>query len=376
MKKFIGVCLVLALLSPLSACQSAELDTISYDENFDAENEHLTMHLTDNIAIDADCENTNLAEASVVTISFRSVNATQAQELFFEKGSPIITEHEGGYVIESSDGSRLFYEHPSLSYSTELSGYLDTVLALSGEPTRFESIRKLSTTEEFDFCSRDKAADEVRALLQELGFADFGATEVFALNHTTMESAEQLILNNPQFEPEIASGRLHSKNTWSVEDDCYVVVIETEIEGIQIISDGLFDENVPIVRPGGRILAYYAGSGLVGLSIPAMYTVDTVEAPESIITLGQAIGLCQEKIGSIITSADYTITNISLCYLAEYSDSERISMELLPVWQFSIHETGVMPDDRDGEGAVFEQEYLCYFNALTGKEAIGSQLAF
>jgi hypothetical protein len=189
---------------------------------------------------------------------------------------------------------------------------------------------------------------------------------IYALGHEAMAAAEEAILGDPNNDDMLALGKLASKDSWTEADDCYYIVLETEIGGIPLHSDDFTSVQTYNSSPGGAIEALVTADGIVSLWVKAFYTTDhsTVRTVE--LLPQEAADRClDEKYGLLITNRPYEVTDVRLEYFVQYTDSLHAAVELVPAWSYSIADRAQNgPVDADGMPSQ------CYFNAVTGEEIL------
>lgn len=208
---------------------------------------------------------------------------------------------------------------------------------------------------EFEFASREDAEKAVISVLNKLGVENNGAALVFALDHQTLQSVEKQVKDSGEHE------EYTFKNDWTEEDDCYFVMMNCVFQNIPVnsIDTVLSNSNLLI---GTDIAALYSKNGFEYFEVSNFYSQKSIEASSRIISPADAIGIVSAKFESIITTSKYKITGVELKYVPQFGDKNHTSIQLVPVWYFTVEET------YEKEGSSSKATLRLMINAYTGKE--------
>jgi hypothetical protein len=376
MKKVFWGTIGLVYIIMLFGCQSMPTDSETGSGDIENYTSHISQQIGNTI-INADISMPNSKNISSIDITFISIPIEDAKSVFLDE--EIIVEettHDSGYALRTNDDDTVVATDAFFAFNSYFSRQIESVLALDNG---FESItikaQGLADNIDFEFSTRDEACQSVSDLLRRLGFANIGKITIYALSYQKMAIAEDRIMNNPDYEPDISSGRLTFKNEWGTDDDCYYLTIETELQGIPVISNGFYIEQIQTFSFGGQIRAIYSKDGLCLLHIPALYQETGVNTDAlKIISPIDAVNQVANRLNSIITNNTFNINTIELRYISEYIDSSRNQMQLIPVWALEVEENITVEDNERGSPTSFVQSHSCYVNAVSGAELIGNEV--
>lgn len=364
-----------AVMSPGFASSTSAVDSEPGDVRLAPGAHHVERSLGDNVAVDADVIVPDFSEAPTVDVGLVSFDSAKVQSVLFPDEQTSLETFPANSVLcgdqvmtsRDRDASCEFYSDDSvmmvsnLFFRTGLSDYVFNVVLW--QPDDYGNNLALFSSEVgLPFASRGTALTAVVDAVKGLGleFAPSG-TAVYSLDHQTLQATQEQMIASGDYE---GPKQTHWKSEWSVEDDCYFVVVDSAVDNIAVAS---FDTSSALEdRPfnGSQIRALYSWDGLEYLAVSQLYSVKSTAAPMPLVPVEDAITTVGAKFGSLITAAKYKIGSAALVYVPRFKDNRRGSVQLVPSWHFVVHELYTDPQT----GSTVDHRRHILVNAQTGKE--------
>lgn len=203
------------------------------------------------------------------------------------------------------------------------------------------------------FATAREAEDAVRAALDRMGFPHLESVEIYRLSKEVlleMEKDQQSWLHDLE------------SQTWTEEDECYLLVFRAQYDGITIAR-----ERLRHCRGGTKACAFYNHKGIAFLE--ANIPLEIIETGERIDmpTEAEARQRIAEKFEADMAErgCDVVVHEVSL----EYVLPSRGGGTLVPAWRVIMEEVDGIKDVETGEAVSIWDCY--FFNALTGEEYVG-----
>lgn len=203
------------------------------------------------------------------------------------------------------------------------------------------------------FAAAQEAEDAVRAALDRMGFPHLENVEIYRLSKEVLREMEK--------DTQSWCHHLESE-TWTEEDECYLLVFRAQYGGITIAREGIRNCR----GSGTKASALYDHKGIAFLE--AFAPLEIVETGERIDmpTEAEARQRIAEKFEADMEErgCDVVVHEVSLEYVLTSQGGT-----LVPAWRVIMEEVDGIKDEETGEAVSIWDCY--FFNALTGEEYEG-----
>ncbi|MGE5494653.1 MAG: hypothetical protein ACM3S4_05070 [Burkholderiales bacterium] len=321
--------------------------------------ERIQRTLGDNTFIDAEVKIPVNLDIPAIDAELVPFDGDKIKKALFNNEVTTEKDDPHGNLITNQDGNSFcsFYTNDKdscLHFRTKDVDYILDIFRWKSD--QFPDNLSLFTNDtEFDFASREDAINAVTNVSKMLGVEYIGNASVYALDHQTLQSVEK------QVEDSGEHTEYKFKEQWSKEDDCYFVMMDCVFQNIPVNTmDTVLSNNDLLI--GTEIAAIYSKNGFEYFEVSNFYSQKNMSEPTPIVSLDDAIGIVTAKFESIITTSKYTITGIELKYVPQFKDKSHTSIQLIPVWYFTVDESYVKG------GSTFETTLRFMLDAYTGKE--------
>lgn len=319
----------------------------------------IQRELGENISIDAEVKTPSNLNISAIDAGLVLFDGDIIKKAFYADEMTTENNDPHGNVITSQSGYSTcnYYSTDSDSYLSFRTEDVDYVLDIfRWKSDEFPDNLSLFTNDtEFGFANREEAVNAVTNTLKTLGVENMDNASVYALDHQTLQTVAKQAEDSGQYE------EFKFKDKWTEEDDCYFVMMDCVFQGISVNTLDTVLSNNDLVT-GTEIAAIYSRNGFEYFKITNFYSQKSTEAPSKIVSLEDAIGIVSAKYESIITTSKYTITGIELKYVPQFTDKSHASIQLVPVWYFTVINSYAKG------GTTHDATLRFMVNAYTGKE--------
>ena len=252
----------------------------------------------------------------------------------------------------AADGSSLYVDPAtgSLSFETPLSQSLSYAYWDNENDSNYN--RDAYQQDSLPFMTKEQAIANVQEALQKIGLPSQGQVDVVALDRETLQKEA---VDPAEFEtkPDTAPEK---KETWTEDDECYVLYLHPEIEGIRM------DANVaPDVAQRPEMVVYYGKDGIVSLNGAAYQETDDPVKTQPVVSAETAMKAFSDQYSAIPAQDGMEInaSAIRLEYLFRSAGATTDTKELTPCWNITA---SITTKDHHADGTFF-----VHVDAITGK---------
>lgn len=323
--------------------------------------------LSKNLIVDAVVEDPGAKALPILSVHERKFDDPKVTSVFFN-GQQVSTEQGDGMNRYTSGETLLDISNEGhIRFTTGLGQYTRTLFNNGSDNNRF-------TDKELSGLSREKAIEQVTALMKKLDITPHLPPKVYALDFESLKDKQNSLTQDEDFMYFVNIGKVKLKDRWTQEDESYYLVFEMEANGLRVSSSSYILKNSEIKVQGSRVIAIVSKAGVQSFEVDgALYTELGKKKEASLITMEQALEALKQKYDEIIVNEELTVKHISLIYApviiggsADKQTGEIINkeMELTPAWAFTI----------DSKYVKGNKEYMntsvVQINAVTGKELL------
>ncbi len=246
-----------------------------------------------------------------------------------------------------------YYRYPTENFHTHQS--------IKGSINNLPLYETVYKAEELDFMSREEAVAYVKEnVLDKLGYTVSEDVEIYAIDHETMQAHQDSIMPTDDFDIEMMYENYKIKETFTEEDDFYILCFSVEQDGIKLSGMNYFTMStgrqvqsayirVHLNRDG---IFYYESSGIMQME-------STETEPQKLLTAQEAIDIAYNLYSSVISTDSAVLTEIAFEYASVPYNDDYDRIMLVPSWTIMLNYTSA-----DGHEWI---ETLSV-NAVTGEE--------
>lgn len=222
------------------------------------------------------------------------------------------------------------------------------------EQPAFSKADMFAEPREFAFSTVADAEKAVRDALAQLGLTDLYLNRTLYVHK---EGMEELTKSIEEFNALDLLKPTPTKNDWTDEDEGYLFEFFQTLDGTPIVY--LSKSTDALNYLGANIIVHYQKNGITYLAVEYYLNADDcVETPSSIITASEALEYAKQKLGSVLTRQDASITKVSGEYMYVRENGEFL---LRPVWV-------IYSKYADSGYADFVKWDYVFIDAITGEE--------
>lgn len=252
----------------------------------------------------------------------------------------------------AADGSSLYVDPAmgSISFTTPLSQSLSYAYWDNENDSHYN--RDAYQKDSLPFMTKEQAIANVQEALQKIGLPSQGQMDVVALDRETLQK-EAIDPAEFEMKPDTAPKK---KETWTEANECYVLYLHPEIEGIQM------DANVALdVAHSPEIVVYYGKDGIVALNGAAYQEADDPVKTQPVVSAETAMKAFSDQYSAIPAQDGMEIkaSAIRLEYLFRSAGATTDTRELTPCWTITV---SITTKDHHADGTSFVN-----VDAITGK---------
>lgn len=266
------------------------------------------------------------------------------------------TTEKDGTIGFSTSASLLF---PSCFYYSTTYNWWGTYNIYVGqqyydEQPAFNKADMFAEPKEFAFSTVADAEATVRDALAQLGLTDLYLNRTL---YVYKEGMEELTKSIEEFNALDLLKPTPTKNDWTDEDEGYLFEFFQTLDGTPIVY--LKKSTDALNYLGAYIIVHYQKSGITYVEVNRYLNADEcVETPSSIISASEALEYAKQKLGSVLTRQDASITKVSGEYMYVRENGEFL---LRPVWV-------IYSKYADSGYADFVKWDYVFIDAITGEE--------
>lgn len=237
--------------------------------------------------------------------------------------------------------------------SKSLYPYIIKSFRLQNKDERYNA-DKYSLKDELNFSTREKAFEDIKNTLSEIGIQIDDEYKAYALDHKIMK-LEQYSMGADGNED-----KSHYKNSWSEEDDAYYFIIGQKYKGLptyHVFSEFFNykgDENEPIQ-------VVYSKNGIEYISIEKVFDFKENSKDIKIVEFKNIANTVVNKYEQILGASSYNVKSAKLHYMIDVLSGKGV-YNVKPVWILDIEES--TPND----GAIGNIQMI--IDAVTGEEIV------
>lgn len=329
---------------------------------------HISRKINDNTAIDADVNVPAEAAIPAVDVSCTSLDVAKVEAALFNNEATTSEQiNPGQWLIENRGGTRACEivsgsPHTINTYlglrAQGVDSILDVLNLVSSDD--LGNLTRFSNKAALGFASRDDAAKAVLSAVKGLGIEGVAVAEIYALDHQELKVVADQMKASGQY------NEYTFKADWSPEDDCYFIRMACIVNNQTVDArDGTsMTEGEEI--SGSSVTAIYSSGGLQYLQVFNGYAIDGIGKPAAIISAERAIAAVGAKFNELITATKYTISDVTLKYVAAFRDDSQTALRLVPAWCVTVLETGNA--EKSGQKSSIRNTLHVRLDAYTGKE--------
>ncbi len=211
-----------------------------------------------------------------------------------------------------------------------------------------------SEPKEFAFSTVEDAEATVRDALAQLGLADLYLNRTLYVHKEGMEALTEII---EEYNVANTIKPRPIKDDWTGEDEGYLFEFFQTVDGTPIVY---LDRTTDALNYlGSHVIVNYQKSGITYVSVDYYLNADEcVETPSSIISASEALEYAKQKLGSVLTRQDASITKVSGEYMYVRDNGEFL---LRPVWV-------IYSKYADSGYSEFVKWDYIFIDAVTGEE--------
>ncbi len=253
----------------------------------------------------------------------------------------------------AADGSSLYVDPAmgSLSFETPLSQSLSYAYWDNENDSNYN--RDAYQKDSLPFMTKEQAIANVQEVLQTIGMPSQGQIDVVALDRETLQKEA---IDPAEFEIKPGTAP-EKKETWTEDDECYVLYLHEEIEGIQM--DVNVSSDAVVHTP--EIVVYYGKDGIVSLNGAAYKETDDPVKTQPVVSAETAMKAFSDQYSAIPAQdgMEINVSAIRLEYLFRSASATTDTRELTPCWIITV---SITTKDHHADGTS-----LVYVDAITGK---------
>lgn len=370
MKNKFFIMLIVLLLFVCSACNSQNKDTTEKKISAQAlgnESKHIQKELEPNFNVDADvivpANVSNINVLSVTPMTFDSEKGMAFRKKLIGD-SKIIQNDDSAMFQKTSDGKEILFQENNIHFTTQKYQYIKQVFRFLPNDIDYNAEQYKQNTD-LSFMPYKSAVNEVMKNLTLLGISTYDKVDIFALDYQTMKAQEKVMKDNGKL-TDPRNGTIKLKDSWSSEDDCYFIILRSQIDNIPVYpyTHGYVENNTVI--PSEYIYVCYSKSGIEYLSIMYPYERKSIDQQNvEIFSAETALKTVQKRYNNIILTDPTTITTIELYYVPTLINESRTVFSMIPAWNFIVKQ-----QIKTGDGKKHMISNHVIINAITGEEIL------
>ena len=377
----IAGCAALALLSffiikavvsneDAAASTSAEdfaLEMVSDSSTDEIDMLHVYQQYSDKVTIDTNIPAFVPDSADLLYASYVQIDEQMLVSMLMGGENPSREENSSCVTYFLDDGSYLSFESGLVHY-VNYANYFHLKLATENFFTNYDyayyrtynpTFGEIYLRTELPFLSRKESVANVRKLLEQLPVTLSEETEVYAIDHETMQAYQNNVLQN---DPSTAMNYT-LKNTLTEDDDVYLICFWTQLNDLPVTAkdyDTLAQGRYII---GSSVEVFYSTKGVIKLTIKGAYQVqDIAESATNLLTAQQALDKVAKVQNTFISDETITLVGCRLEYVGVPYNDTISDVLLTPAWNITVaHTLGT------GDESMTYCETIS-INAVTGDE--------
>lgn len=270
-----------------------------------------------------------------------------------------VVTKSGGYADYNMTAPYDTYASFNISYRADRAIDYDSVLADYGPTERDETDSDNSALyrepKSFGFATVEEAQEDIRRVFKTLGVENLVATEIFYMDHETMNKVIEeggVDYKNGPIQP--GEGRI-----WTEEDDAYYFLFEIQKDGICTVP---YDhKRTTYYYDATKIQVIYSKEGIVRcfVRMPWIFQ-EPIESGKSAMTANEALDLAVETALRSKPPYKRVLDELSLRY---YYVQDKNRWQLQPCWYITI-----LNKEGEQNKFSFDTHKVILINALTGEE--------
>lgn len=326
MKKLVILMMLILGLCAMNASISA------YAE----EEQVIKVELEDNLIINASISTPNTENLKEPVIHVRKFvpNAELAQQVLFPQKNPINILTNEDYpdyrLIQFDKGEYLAIN----------TGYIDSATQTGEVIRQLYSLEWLINAHSLEhpdlaFAKRDQIKEEVINKLTRMGFANLQCVDIYALSTDQLQNAADHLYIDPSFEEDIKEGRIAFKRIWTVDDECYVLKIQSIIgeNSIPVFSN---DSNKSfslseVHYESCEIEVVVSKDGIIAMRASNVVQELSEDNAELLLPAEKVVDYLSEYYKNIIVESPTVVSKIALYYTILPVEGEN-AYDLIPTW--------------------------------------------
>lgn len=333
---------------------SVEKDNIESEIDDETEdnivvNEQLTEAVRANFTIEQKLQK----EYPIYKIDFPQYDLEQIKTDFFPNDKSEYElqqeESEGNifYSLETEDGTNMFSHSGYISAATKEALYYDEFIYLEEEKNE-------SKDAELSFMSRQEVEELCKEYLRQLGDFSVYSTEITAYTESYLNKASE--------RQKEEGGLKYERESWTQEEEAYLVEIIFEENGLPIINQAYALNNekqmIPMVC---TMLISKAGIEEFVFRTPVGFQE---ERNEEVIDVSEALEVLKKRFSIIVMQNEMEINRAELIYI--FQEVEEGTYQLQPCWDFQLKED-ITYESNSGEQKTIQRTHEYFVNAVTGE---------
>lgn len=335
-------------------------DETNIEENSITEQGDIQETITENLTVNTKIEIPGKSFATYNT-EYKNFDNEKIVEFLWPESSEEeiqINEYDGG-------ASEITFQDETVALGAGVMKYdkNDEIKYLSSLASYAEE-NALLEKKNLSFMKEEEAISNIEAFLSSLELGtSLGERETFALSKEDMLSIQNAMKSDEDYKSFYESGKFQEQ-IFDADDEMYYIKYSFSLDGVPVFGEG--DPTVqmsggveqPLLADPMGATFLFSNSGICEIRLTGMVNQLNIEAEnQEIIRFDGIKKALVKKIGDVILSDTYNLSNMWLEYFPKRKEDSFDKVELIPVWCCKF--------DINGDINV---DYALRFNAITGEE--------
>lgn len=318
---------------------SLGIDTGSAASTLSTTPSHVTCELQGILSVDADVKvPASRDQISGFTAQRIAWTPDQVAPLFFHGALPEAEEttyaNNPWYVCDSDEGN-LSFGTGSLMFNSSAfraQAYEIALLSCSSPAAMQEAF----AGERLASLDPDKAAGQVRDLVETLGVEPYGEPSVYALSSAKLNELAEQNRSGTSLEDLFTLTEEDYSHVYTVDDEVCIVRWDIGYGDIPVTASSYSDGKSDRYYLGSSIEAWVTKAGIVRIAVSeGINGFAPSEASDAIVPLDRALVLAAQKYSEVISNSALTIREIRFEYVPRPRDDSFDSVYYTPAWYLS-----------------------------------------
>lgn len=348
---------------------------------------HMSKVFSEDFAVKADVHVPKVKKADILLAKYMPFDEQKLLSVFYKGKTPQRSlSKNDDTILYKDDSSYLNISNGFIGYATQDFQYVkfptDSFVPASDIFSANRRFSDVYTQENLGFMKRSEAFKAVSDVLKGLSIVIMEDAEIYAIDSSTMQKAQQEEIQRQidnQKKASISSGQsptygYQTKDTFTKEDDFYILFFKMEQNKIPVTQKSYMIQASERPLNGSTARVSFSRSGIIELNFRGIYQQQGIaESPSTLISVEEALQKAFENHNAIISTDKVTVTAIDFEYVpVPYNDNFN-EVKLTPAWCLTVayeKDKTLNKPSKDGkqDSKSSVSHRMIFINAVTGEE--------